>query len=244
MVHRSSSVVQTLAFVACLGAVGACKSDSLMVTFPTGTYVPGPPSGSQATTQTIVVTPPATTTFEAGETYSWHVDLTAVTEINVTAVIVYVETWEDGAWLVNVGADELAAGGVDIPTDVESSDGQDPCGAEYAGVGPCSEELTTGTTDFGFAPAEQTTSTGGAGLSWGEPVEVPVVAADPKADSPLPAQCTDMASPGGACSTWQACCTSGATNSCYYLINGSTKFPCSGSDCTAAAQAVVAYCFP
>lgn len=219
--------------------VHGCKSDGLVVTFPTGTFVAGAPSGAQTTGQVVVVTPPSTASFEAGETYNWHVDVSVVTELTVNSVIVYVDSWEEGFYEIPIGEAERTPAGFDIPSVFEPQEGQTFCNRDYRGIGTCYTELSTGTTDLGFAAANEpdpATPTGGAGLSWGEPVLLPITVAEPDKGGKDPAENCEPVSVGGC--TMTTCCT---VSQCRYEVNGA-NFPCDGTDCTNAVQGAVAAC--
>lgn len=53
---------------------------------------------------------------------------------------------------------------------------------------------------------------------------------------------SESCSPGGSCpkgATWSACCTS---SECRYTTSAGTTFPCSGTNCNAAAQQLATWC--
>lgn len=231
--------LSTLAVFA-IGPLSGCKSDTgLVVTFPSATFVAGAPSGSQTSGQTVVVTPPATTTFVAGDTYNWHVDVSVVFELTVNSVIVFVESWEEGYYEIPITDAERTPAGFDIPSVFEAQEGQTFCNRDYRGMGTCYTELSTGTTDVGFAAANEPdpgTPVGGIGMSWGEPVVLPITVAEPdKGGEALNEHC-ELVSVGGC--TMNTCCTA---TQCRYEVNGA-KFPCDGTDCTNAVQGAVAAC--
>jgi hypothetical protein len=131
--------------------------------------------------------------------------------------------------------DELLPTGFDIPSVFEQQEGQTACNRHNRGMGTCYTDLSTGTTDLGFAAAndpDPADPSGVAGLSWGEPV----VVAEPDKGGKGPSENCEPIRVGGC--SMLTCWT---ISQCRYEVRGA-NFPCNGTGCTNAVQAAAEAC--
>jgi|GEM_PF-3109223 len=232
-----------------LEAIGGCsnKGGKLLLVIPNAMFVSGKPSGTQQTQQKPVVTPPSTTTVTVGQTITWKVDFTQVTDINVMVIIIELPDL-DGYFVVPLESTEVEAGTVDIPMYVSEEVDSTVCQRDYRGLPViCYAPASEGTTDIAFAAASVTDEERGT-LGWSDYQDGSITVQKP--DNTNHGHCEDgqdaMPCNSSKCTSMKVCCDwgeSGCVSHEGYLVNDSVWFECASTqDCNDAAMALYRYC--
>lgn len=234
-----SCFVLTLSF-AVLGSCSSGSSNNQYLKIPNAVFVSGKPVGSlTTTTPKPVVTAPSSTTYVVNTTVTWSVDFSAAITAGVEIKDVIIEVDEiDGYFVYPLTDAEIAAGAVDIDTEVVTTEpvATEVCNRDYRGNGTCYQKANEGVTGMDFTAAADD----GTNLAWAPLVEqtvlIPVVEDD-----------NNSSSGDEYCSGWTTMCScnlracSDGTNS-WYDVGTGVYYCASPSNCTTAAQNAVAWC--
>lgn len=234
------SLITVFALTLCGCSSGDDNHQYLLI--PNAEFISGTPTGTQAATaQQVVITQPTNgTTYTVNQTYTWKVDFTAITEIQVEYIIIEVED-VDGYFVYPLTDEEIAAGFVEIETEVVDTEPvkEQVCNRDYRGNGVCYEKADEGVTGMDFSAANGSTTT----LSWTPPVEetvlIPVVEEDEDDEDYSGATCSGWTT---YCSCSIRACVSNDASRAWYDV-GSGIYECaSPTNCYSAAESAVNWC--